>query len=286
MAQLVGLNVTAVAFVHRGANRKKFFLTKSKHKPNDGGLKGDEMNKVIKEKLQALMKSDEHKDSSADKLLEALKADEAIKKLELSDEDFVEVKQDIEFFKSLAPAAPAAPEKTEKSNVNNGDVKDETITDLQKSVKSLTETLEKQQDQLRLTEIRRHLAEKAPYAPIDVKQESELILTLEKTSSDAAKRTLEQFERTSAIIERTGALEELGTSFGGSDSPVAGSEVMAEISKGREDLEKSEKGLTPQGEIEMITRIMKSKGNTYYDQYVLDHRNRSRTGGLSLRAVG
>ena len=71
MPQLTNMNITAVAFVQRGANRKKFFLTKSagNHAPNKNNEgKGDEMNKVIKTALQALMKSDEHKESKTDSI--------------------------------------------------------------------------------------------------------------------------------------------------------------------------------------------------------------------------
>ena len=286
MSQLTNLNITTVAFVHRGANRKKFFLTKSdgNRSPNK---KGDEMNKVIKTALQALMKLDEHKKSSVEKLLEALKADETVVKLKLSDEDFAEVKTDIEFFKSLAPAAPAAdpasgaePEPAPAAKSDK-----ETIADLLKSVDGLQKTLEGQTKHLRLIEIRKHLTDKAPFAAIDVKKEAELIYELEGTNPAAATKMLDHFERTSVILERSGVLDEIGSSLPGNDALVPGSELLSEIATSRDKLLKSEDGLTPQREIDAIVNIMKSKGPDFYNQYVENHHQNARSGGRRLRAV-
>ena len=300
MSQLVGLNVTTVAFVHRGANRKKFFLTKSTDAEISKEVKGEQMHKVIKTALQTLMKSDEHKESSTDQLLEALKADEVIKKLELSEEDFGEVKEDIEFFKSLTPEAAADPKKKadpkddpKKKAASNGNSndngddpsKDQIIADLQKSVTTLLDTVDEERKIRRTNDIRKHLIEKAPYAPVDPVKEAELIFSLEKTNPDAAKHQLEQYERTSVLLERSGALDEIGSALPGSNALLPNQELTAEITKGREDLQKSDKGLTPQGEIDMISQIVKGKGKGFYDQYMANHRQLARSGGLNLRAV-
>lgn len=242
------------------------------------------MNKVIKTALQTLMKSDEHKESTTDQLLTALKADKVVEKLKLTDEDFSEVKQDIEFIKSLAPAAPAAdppdsdPAPTQKSET-------QTIADLQKSVEALQKTLEGQTKNLRLIDIRKHLTEKAPFAAIDIKKEAELIFELEKANPEAAKKMLDHFERTSTILERSGMLEELGSSLPGNDSLAPGSEILSEIAASREELRKSEGGLTPQGELDSIVTLVKSKGAEYYNKYVSDHYQNARAGGRRLHAV-
>ena len=282
MAQLANLSITAVAFVHRGANRKKFFLTKSD--VNRGhSSKGDEMNKIIKKALQALMKSEEHKNSSADQLLTALKADEAVVKLKLSDEDFVAVKEDIEFFKSLSGAPDPEPAPAADPAGGNGDA--QTIINLQKSVVSLQKTLEGQTKHLRMIEIRKQLAEKAPFAAIDIEKEAELIYDLENSNPEAAKTMLDHFKRTSTLLERSGVLNELGSSLPGNDSLVPGSELISEIAAGREELRKSDNGLTPQREIDVIINLVKSKGPEYYDQYVSDHHYNARVGGRRLRVV-
>ena len=77
------------------------------------------MHEVIRKELQTLMQSADHKASSVDKLIETLKASEVIKKLVLSDEDFVEVKKDIEMIKSLSPSpAPSpSPSPTPRSSI-------------------------------------------------------------------------------------------------------------------------------------------------------------------------
>ena len=244
------------------------------------------MNKVIKTALQTLMKSDEHKESTTDQLLTALKADKVVEKLKLTDEDFSEVKQDIEFFKSLAPAAPAAaatgdPEPTPDINKSDKQI----IADLQKSVGVLTKTLEGQTKNLRLIDIRKHLTEKAPFAAIDIKKEAELIFELEGANPEAAKKMLEHFERTSTILERSGMLEELGSSLPGNDSLAPGSELLSEITASREELRKSKDGLTPQGELDAIVNLVKSKGADYYNKYVSDHYHNVRSGGRRMHAV-
>ena len=284
MAQLANLSITAVAFVHRGANRKKFFLTKSD--VNRGhSSKGDEMNKIIKKALQALMKSEEHKNSSADQLLTALKADEAVVKLKLSDEDFVVVKEDIEFFKSLSGSGDPAPSPAPAPAPADGNSDAQTIINLQKSVTSLQKTLEGQTKHLRMIEIRKQLADKAPFAAIDIEKEAELIYDLENSNPEAAKKMLDHFERTSTLLERSGVLNELGSSLPGNDSLVPGSELISEIAAGREELRKSDDGLTPQREIDVIVNLVKSKGPEYYDQYVSDHHYNARVGGRRLRVV-
>ena len=295
MSQLVGLNVKTVAFVHRGANRKKFFLTKSTDATNSGKTEGEKVNKVIKTALQALMKSDAHKESTTDQLLEALKADEAVKKLELSEDDFKEVKADIEFFKSMSdpatpadpvdpaagddPADPADPEPKSAAD------KDKVISDLQKSVSTLTDRLEKTEKSRRIGDIEKFLRTKAPYAPIDVKKEAELIFALEKTNPNAAKNQLEQHERVSTLLKDSDVLDEVGSALPGNESLLPSQELIAEITKAREDLvTKSDKAVTPEDEIAMISRIVKSKGSTFYDQYVADHRRVSR-GGQNMHMV-
>ena len=201
MAQLVNLSVNAVAFVQRGANRKKFFLTKSAGNNQSEGVRKT-MHEVIRKALQLLMKSEDHKDSSVDDLIKALKGSEVIKKLDLSDEDFVEVRKDIELVKSLsAPVeTPAPTTETSTDPPTPIEKKDQIITDLQKSVSDLTKTLTEQQESMRLDVIKTSLKKRAPFAPIDVEKEAKLLLKLEKVDKDAADRLIESFEQSSKVL--------------------------------------------------------------------------------------
>ena len=283
MSQLVNLNVTAVAFVQRGANRKKFFLTKSADQNQElnkrRGKRGKKMNEVIRKELQTLMKSADHKDSSVEKLVTALKASEVVKKLELTDEDFTEVTKDVELIKSLtspAPADPPADPPAANGDVN-GDVKkdkDQVIVELQKSVADLAKTIETQNENLRISEIKKTLEERAPHAPIDIEKESKLIFKLEKTDADSAKSLIENFERISVAMAASGAYNEIGSSAEGDDSVMA--EVASDVVKTVEELEKTEKGDTPERTVASITKLMKKKGAGFYDQYVAEHRQRAR----------
>ena len=87
-------------------------------------------------------------------------------------------------------------------------------------------------------------------------------------------------------MERSGVLNELGSSLPGNDSLVPGSELISEIAAGREELRKSDDGLTPQREIDVIVNLVKSKGPEYYDQYVSDHHYNARVGGSSAACGG
>ena len=288
MSQLVNLNVTAVAFVQRGANRKKFFLTKSAGeqeavKKDKGEVKI--MHEVIRKELQTLMKSAEHKDSSTAKVVEALKKVEVIKKLELADEDFVEVEKDIELIKTLSgsdPTPAADPDADPDADPNadgnpNSDVNKsdkETIADLQKSVTDLTKTLKAQTEAGRLSDIKKSLEDRAPHAAIDVEKEAKLILKLEKIDKDAAESMIERFEQASKILASSSLYEETGSSAEGDESVMA--EVVSDVTKVVEELEKTEKGDTPERQVKSITQLMKKKGAGFYDQYVREHRQRAR----------
>ena len=291
MSQLANLNVTAVAFVQRGANRKTFFLTKSADQNQNTHVtkKGVEMNEVIRKELQTLMKSADHKDSSVEKLITALKASEVVKKLELTDEDFTELTKDVELIKSLTapPAADPASNGTGTGTGTgdgnaNGDgagdgvakSKDQVILDLQKSVEDLAKTLETQNENSRISEIKKTLEDRAPYAPIDVAKEAKLIFKLEKVDADSAKGLLENFERISVAMAASGSYQEIGSSAEGDDSVMA--EVASDVTKAVDDLEKTEKGDTPERTIASITKLMKKKGAGFYDQYVHEHRQRAR----------
>lgn len=286
MSQLVNLKVTAVAFVQRGANRKTFFLTKSadhSQKLNQK-RKGEEMNEVIRKELQTLMKSADHKDSSVEKLIEALKASEVVKKLELTDEDFTEITKDVELIKSLSAPADVKDVKKDGDTKKDGDVKDvkkdgntdkdQIIIELQKSVGDLAKVLETQTENLRLSDIKQTLEKRAPYAPIDVEKEAKLILKLEKLDAEAAKSMIERFEQISTVMASSGAYNEIGSSADGDDSVMA--EVATDVAKDLEALEKSDKGDTPDRIVASVTKLMKKKGAGYYDQYVSEHRQRAR----------
>ena len=117
-----------------------------------------------------------------------LKADEAVEKLKLSDEDFVEIKKDIEFFKSLS--GDPAPEPAPAPAPADGNTDAQTIINLQKSVVSLQKTLEGQTKHLRMIEIRKQLAEKAPFAAIDIEKEAELIYDLENSNPESGQENV------------------------------------------------------------------------------------------------
>ena len=99
-------------------------------------------------------------------------------------------------------------------------------------------------------------------------------MKLEKFDADAAKSQIERLEQTSAVLASSAPYNELGSSAEGDDSVT--SEIVSEVTKIDEALEKTDAGTTPEGTIKAISSLMKKKGAGHYNQYLNEQRQRTR----------
>jgi len=305
MAFLQNLSVKKVSFVRRGANKRKFLLLKSEEL-NDGDQKQQKeelMQKLVKEKVMEILKAEQ----DPAKVIEALKADKEIEGLDLSDEEFTEVKNSVEFLKALHPTSGSDDEKKKKEEkmkkekeekeeaarkaaAANGDstqlsevVKQlATMTKAMEASndqnKTLAEKLEKQEKVIARRDILKWLAINCPYLPADIQKTADEILTLQDTSESAAQIMKDSLQRSSAALENSDAFLEVGNGSDGNIGPsIPGSEFLREIKK---ELAAVKKSGDEVDEPAIIRDIVNDGGRNNYLAYRLQQIQRSKLAGI------
>lgn len=306
MPQLVDLKVDKVSFVRRGANKRRFVLLKSADINNEGE-EHRTMNGVIKKKVLALLKQSEHKQKSAEALVNLLKEDADVKKLELKDEDFAEIQASVSLMKDAIAATdidagitndaggiglPSSEtseeggeeESGEEEGAPEGDAaaKSAAIAELRKQNKLLTARIEAQETVMKANDLRSWFAKEAPYAAVDVEKEILRLLKLEKLDKDVFEAAKEALKNTSRIIEKSEAFDEVGT-VRGNDSSALESDYFAEVHKTTDEIKKSTgKDLSPEQQVMVIRDAVKKAGPRAYQQYRRDHALQARLGGLRV----
>jgi len=258
MAFLKNLNVRKVSFVRRGANKRKFLLLKSMEEPNDGDQNKQKeeikMQELVKTKVMEILKSEQ----DPTKVVALLKSDKEIESLKLSDEDFTEVQNSVEFLKALHSSGSnndadkkkeeekkAAEEKAEavrKAAENGNPQLSEVVKQLatmtkametsNEQNKTLAEELAKQKKDIAHRDIIKWITINCPYLPADVQKTADEILILQETSESAAQIMKDSLQRASAALENSDAFNEIGNGSDGQIGPkIPGSELLQEINK-------------------------------------------------------
>lgn len=268
MGFLKNLKVSKVSFVRRGANKRKFLLLKSAEDitNSDQMHKEELMQELVKTKVIEIL----NKEQDPVKVVSLLKADSEIVNLKLSDEDFVEVTNSVEFFKALIPTEKSDDEKKaaeEKAKLekeaaaaakkaaaaSNGD-DDLTMSDVVKQLaemtsavkksneqnQTLSEKLEKQEEEIARRDILKWLTINCPYLPADVQKTADEILAVQKVSVSAAQTMKDGFQRASAALANSDAFDQIGNGQDGQIGPkIPGSAFLQEIQKELKEVKKS-----------------------------------------------
>lgn len=285
MGFLKNLRVKKVSFVKRGANRRKFLLLKSEDVFNDGdriAKGGNQMHELVKAKVMEIL----NKEQDPEKVIALLKADKDIENLQLSDEDFSEVKTSVEFSKALQPEKKEPPAKKEESakkepvkkEAPEGDSSPE-LEDVVAKLALVTESLaksdmrsveltkkiEKQARDNSRREILKWLHLECPYLPADLEKTADEILTLQDVSESAAKTLKDGLQAASAALSNSDVFDEAGTGGAGqTNGRLPGSSLIKEIQEAQAEVKKSGDKVN---QVELIRSIVASKGRNNYLLY-------------------
>lgn len=313
MGFLKNLKVCKVSFVRRGANKRKFLLLKSEDSihDNDQTKGGNEMKELVKEKVIEIL----NKEQDPAKVVTLLKADKDIENLKLSDEEFTEVANSVEFFKSLLTTkasddeekkeeakkkeeAAAAIKKAAELSAANGGTDAKTLADVltkfetvttaleksQKTIEAQSAKIEKQEAVSERRDVLKWLHLSCPYLPADFEKTADEIIAVQKESSSAAATMKEVLKSTSAAMANSDIFEEAGS--GGSGRPMGrmpGSELIGEVKKALEEVKKS--GDDKIDAAQIVRGIVNGKGRNFYLGYREEVLRRAKLSGLGAEAA-
>ncbi len=296
MGFLKNLKVKKVSFVRRGANRRKFLLLKSEE-PNDQLKGGTEMKELVKQKVVEILKSE----TDPKEVVKLLKADKDIENLQLSDEDFQEVENSLEFMKALVPekepvkkepVKKAEPAPVKKAEPNGNGDKGTSLEDVLQKLASATNALakssertgelekkiEKQERVNTRRDILKWLHLECPFLPADFEKTADEILELQDVSESAAQIMKNGLQAASAALAGSDIFEESGGAGGGRVSGhIPGSELLKEIKDAQDEVRKSGDKVD---EVELIRGIVNGKGRNFYLGYRDSINRRAKLAGL------
>lgn len=267
MPELKDMDIQAVSFVRRGANRRKFLLLKREGFPSNNHEEGKVRPELLK-KLQEVVGTGER---NVEKIVELIKSDDALK---VTEQEEGEIRNSVALFASL-PQPKAEPTKksgddpkpaTEpKPTTFEGDGEEMVSKAAYDALQKTVETIQRND---RRRDVVMILKTDCKYAPIDTEQTADQILDLEAVDPNAAERYIDTLKKASVAMEKSGITNEIGSSQSGSSFDELGGEYLQLINKAKSDIQKSGATVKPS---DVVKSVIRSQGSDKYTQYRREH---------------
>lgn len=275
MAFLSELNVKKVSFVNRAANKRKFLLLKSDDHGDQKIEKEQEheeestiMKDEIRKSVRLLLKSG----TSDEKIVETLKAE-----YKLTDPEIAEVKNSLDFARSVVTPDAAKPEVKKQDPEPEPDPEPEGIRkdleEMRKENAAMREAIQKDTENRMKSEIRKWLSDNCTHLPADSAQITEDIFKMQQTNPEGADRLKQSLKASSEAVRNSFILVEKGSSYDASPVPM-GNTILQKVRTSLEEIRKS--GNNVQKGSDVISDAVKSLGSAAYKQYRAEHNYRAK----------
>lgn len=274
MPELKDMDIQAVSFVRRGANRRKFLLLKTGGGHSSTNQEEDiTVQPEVMKKLQEVIKTGER---DIEKIVELIKADDALK---ITEQEEGEIRNSVALFASLPepepkpkPESEPKPKPKPDSVKASDDPKPEPKPEGEMVSKAAYEALQKTVETIKRNDRRRDLMvilkTDCKFAPIDQEATADQLLDLEAVDEVAAKNYLDTLKKASAAMEKSGITKEVGSSMEGSSFDVLGGEYLAAIKKKELEIKKSDAKVKPS---DIVKSVIREQGVDKYMQYRREH---------------